>query len=90
MNGAPQTLFGMGVHVHIETQRPRYALPLDVPPGTGSTRAEFEEWSKRVCGYQAPLLADGVVLQSPHGVHMNAKTFSYLKIAAGAAWPLPS
>lgn len=71
-------LFGM--RIHIETLHPRYKLPPDVPPGTGCTRSEFEEWSKRVCGYQAPLLADMAVFQSHLGLHMNANTFACIKL----------
>ncbi len=76
-----QTLFGMPVY--IETPQPRYSLPLDVPPGTGCTRTEFEEWSKRVCGYQPSLLTDGAAVQVAGRLHMNANTFLRLKTTKG-------
>jgi hypothetical protein len=78
MIDAPQSIYGM--RVHIEPQRPRYVLPLDVPPGTNCTRSEFEEWSKMVCGYQAPFLKDGFCFKTSYGLHMNANTFALLKI----------
>ncbi len=83
MSGAPESLFGL--RVHIEAPHPRYVLPPEVPPGTGCTRAEFEEWSKRVCGYQVPFLSDGMVVQSLYGLHMNANTFAGLKKKGGAS-----
>jgi hypothetical protein len=83
VTGAPGSLFGL--RVHIEAPRPRYVLPPEVPPGTGCTRSEFEEWSKRVCGYQSPFLSDGKVIKTPYGLHMNANTFERLKIKGGAS-----
>ena len=81
-----QTDILFGQRVHIEQLRPRYVLPADVPPGTGSTRKEFEEWSMRVCGFQKPILADGQVMRTPFGLHMNAKTLAMLRadLAGGA------
>lgn len=70
-----------GVTVHVEPLRQRYKLPNDVPPPTGMTREQFDEWSRRVCGYCPPLIADGQVLKTPYGLHMNAKTWEAAKSA---------
>lgn len=44
----PRTLFGMTVVA--APLHPRYVLPADVPPPPGMTRAEFNAWSRHVCG----------------------------------------
>lgn len=64
-----------GVTVQVEPLRQRYSLPADVPPPKGMTRDEFDAWSRRVCGFQKPLLEDGQVLKTPYGLHMNAATW---------------
>ena len=73
-----------GERVHIEKLRPRYVLPDDVPPGTGSTREEFAEWSARVCGYAKPLLPDGQVYKTQFGLTMNETTWRQLQAAIKA------
>lgn len=65
-----------GITITVEQRRARYNLPDDVPPGTGSTREEFAEWSKRVCGYSDPLIPDGQMVGiGLNQVVMNANTY---------------
>lgn len=45
----------MGMRVIEAAEHPRYTLPADVPPPTGMTRAEFDAWSRRVCGMVSPI-----------------------------------
>lgn len=68
-----------GLPVMVEPERPRYTLPADVPPPTGMTRDEFAQWSRRVCGIQAPLIPDGQVLNLAGAMHMNAKTWARIR-----------
>ena len=69
-----------GLKVLIEPQRQRYTLPADVPPPPGMSREQFNDWSRRVCGFHAPILADGQVFKSPDGaMYMNATTWAALR-----------
>lgn len=77
------TLFGD--RVFVEKPRQRYILPGDVPPPPGMTREEFDQWSRRVCGFQPPLIEDGQVFRTANGLHMNASTWAKVKAAAGDA-----
>ena len=70
-----------GMKVYIESLRPRYTLPNDVPPPKGMTREDFDAWSREVCGYQPPLVADGQILKTPYGLHMNKQTWEKVKAA---------
>ena len=63
------------INIVVEQLRPRYVLPLDVPPPTGMTREEFEEWSRKVCGYQDSILSDGQVLLMEGRMHMSQATY---------------
>lgn len=45
----------MGMRIVEAAEFPRYTLPADVPPPTGMTRAEFDAWSRRVCGMVSPI-----------------------------------
>ena len=69
----------LGMPVVIEDPRPRYTLPDDVPPPTGMTRAEFAEWSLRVCGYAPTFLRDGDVLTLHGALHMTRTTWRNLQ-----------
>lgn len=68
-----------GLPVIVEPERPRYTLPADVPPPPGMTRDEFAQWSRRVCGIQAPLIPDGQMLSLAGRLHMNAKTWDRMR-----------
>lgn len=70
-----------GIRVHVEPLRPRYTLPIDVPPPTDMTRDQFDEWSRRVCGYDEPIMPYGQVLKTPDGLHMNEATWDGLRSA---------
>ena len=72
-----QTFFGH--RILVEPLRPRYVLPDDVSPPPGMTRDEFADWSRRVCGHQAPLIKDGQVFYTEGAMHMNQATFDAMK-----------
>lgn len=69
------------INIIMETQRPRYTLPDDVPPPPNMTREEFDAWSRRVCGYQASLIPDNEIMKTPHGLIVNAATWQRLRDA---------
>lgn len=69
-----------GFDVRVEPRRPRYELPLDVPPPPGMSRAEFAAWSISVCGYQPPVLMDGEVLRAGCLLYMNHDTWERIKV----------
>lgn len=77
-----QTIFGM--RIHVEPLRQRYTLPDDVPPPAGMTREQFNEWSRRVCGYAEPLIADGIVINLRDTLHMNTRTWEKVKASIQA------
>lgn len=70
----PTDFFGM--RVHIIEPAPRYSLPEDVPPGTGSTREDFAKWSARVCGYREDNI---ICIKTPRGLYMTRGTFEAMK-----------
>lgn len=70
--------FSPGVDIIVEPLRQRYALAPDVPPPPGMTREEFGAWSRRVCGFMAPLIPDNQTIVMGGKVYMNRSTFNRL------------
>ena len=67
-----------GLKIQAMPDRPKYILPLDVPPPKGMTREEFNAWSLDVCGHYNPI-SDGEVIQMFGVLYVNPRTYEQIK-----------
>jgi hypothetical protein len=77
------SMMGIPIRTVVEPLRQRYTLPDDVSPPPGMTRAEFNAWSKQVCGYASPTLKDGQVMHISGVFYMNQWTYDAMKAEFG-------